>query len=44
MPTPERQKLLEISADEPCLVVDRRSWSYGAVATVATLTYPVKPL
>lgn len=40
MPTPERQKLLEISADEPCLVVDRRSWSYGAVATVATLTYP----
>ena len=40
MPTPAQQDLLEISAGEPCLVVDRRSWSYGAVATVATLTYP----
>lgn len=40
LPTPAQQELLDVPADEPCLVVERRSWSYGAVATVATLTYP----
>ena len=40
MPPPAQQELLDIPGGEPCLVVDRRSWSYGAVATVATLTYP----
>ena len=40
MPTRTQHQLLEITADEPCLVVQRRSWSYGAVASTATLTYP----
>lgn len=40
MPTPAQQDLLQIAGDEPCLVVQRRSWSYGAVASTATLTYP----
>lgn len=40
MPTPAQRDLLDIADNEPCLVVQRRSWSHGAVATTATLTYP----
>lgn len=40
LPTAEQQRLLGISALEPCLALHRRSWSRGRVATVATLTYP----
>ena len=40
MPTAEQQRLLGIKAEEPCLVLHRRSWSKGHVVTVATLTYP----
>lgn len=40
MPTPAQQALLEIADGEPCLVVERRSWSFSAIATAATLTYP----
>ncbi len=39
-PTEEQQLLLAIGADEPCLTVQRRSWSWGRVATIVTLTYP----
>lgn len=40
LPSPEQQRLLGITALEPCLALHRRSWSRGRVATVATLTYP----
>jgi GntR family histidine utilization transcriptional repressor len=40
MPTPRQQKLLHMAAGEPCLVMHRRSWSWGAVASVATMIYP----
>lgn len=39
-PSREQQNLLAIPAQEPCLAVRRRSWSWGRVATVVTLTYP----
>lgn len=39
-PDDTQQILLGISADEPCLALHRRSWSKGAVVTVATLIYP----
>ncbi|MGI9483674.1 MAG: histidine utilization repressor [Hyphomicrobiales bacterium] len=40
LPDARTQELLDIPADEPCLVLNRRSWSWGKVATVASLTYP----
>ena len=40
MPAPGQRNLLQMEEGEPCLVVHRRSWSYGAVASTATLTYP----
>ena len=40
MPTPAQRDLLDMGDGEPCLVIHRRSWSHGAVATMATLTYP----
>jgi len=40
MPSPGEQQLLGISADEPCLILNRRSWSGGAVLTVARLVFP----
>lgn len=40
MPDGAQQKLLGISAHEPCLALRRRSWSRGQVVTLATLTYP----
>lgn len=38
--TAEQQDLLEIEATEPCLVLHRRSWSWGKVVSVVTMTYP----
>lgn len=40
MPDGDTQQLLDIAAGEPCLVLNRRSWSQGKVATIVTLTYP----
>ena len=40
MPGPGEQQLLGIGGDEPCLILNRRSWSGGAVLTVARLTFP----
>ena len=40
MPRPFEQRLLGIGADEPCLILNRRSWSGGAVLTMARLTFP----
>ncbi len=40
LPSPEEQELLGVGAEEPCLVVERRSWSLGQVATVVRLVYP----
>jgi GntR family histidine utilization transcriptional repressor len=40
MPNPEEQHLLRIGPGEPCLVLNRRSWSEGAVLTLARLTFP----
>jgi GntR family histidine utilization transcriptional repressor len=34
------QKLLLIKATEPCLLLNRRTWSFGQVATMALLLYP----
>lgn len=40
MPDARTAKLLKMPRDEPCLLVERRTWSAGAVASVATLQYP----
>lgn len=40
MPTPEQQRLLDVGANEPCLILHRRSWSGSDVVTVATFTCP----
>jgi GntR family transcriptional regulator, histidine utilization repressor len=40
MPDVSQQKLLGMSAHEPCLALHRRTWSAGEVVTVATFTYP----
>lgn len=40
MPNPEQREVLEIGSAEPCLVLDRRSWSWGRIASVVRLTYP----
>jgi GntR family transcriptional regulator, histidine utilization repressor len=40
LPDREQQTLLKIGANEPCLVLHRRSWNRGQVVTVATLVYP----
>lgn len=40
LPTLRQQELLEIDMHDPCLVLHRRSWSWGKVASVVTLTYP----
>ena len=34
------RRLLKIAADEPCLIVRRRTWSRGLVASYAVLTHP----
>ena len=40
VPTPTERELLELDPNEPCLSVDRRSWSFDLVATEVVLTYP----
>jgi GntR family transcriptional regulator, histidine utilization repressor len=40
MPTPDEQNLLDILPTEPCLVLHRRSWSWGKVVSIVTFTYP----
>ncbi len=39
-PDADTQRLLEMPAGEPCLVVRRRTWTRGIVASVATLSHP----
>jgi GntR family histidine utilization transcriptional repressor len=33
-------QLLQMDASEPCLVLHRRTWTQGAVATAVTLSHP----
>ncbi|MDA0220969.1 MAG: histidine utilization repressor [Proteobacteria bacterium] len=40
LPDPRTRCLLELKRSEPCLSVQRRTWSGGAVVTAALLTYP----
>lgn len=39
-PSKQMQKLLHIPAEEPCLLLHRRTWSDGQVVTRAWLTHP----
>ena len=39
-PSKTVQELLDIPPDEPCLLLHRRTWSGGQVASRAWLTYP----
>jgi len=40
MPSQEDQKLLEVTDNTPCLLLTRRTWSGGNVATFVRLKYP----
>ena len=40
MPTAEQRKLLRMPAREPCLVINRRTWIQGSVATLVRLYHP----
>jgi GntR family transcriptional regulator, histidine utilization repressor len=40
MPSEDEQRLLNIGPQEPCLVLNRRSWSGGTVLTMARLVFP----
>jgi GntR family transcriptional regulator, histidine utilization repressor len=40
MPDERTRKLLAMKRDEPCLVVIRRTWTAGQIASVARLHYP----
>jgi GntR family histidine utilization transcriptional repressor len=40
MPDDRTRNLLVMNHDEPCLVVIRRTWSAGEIASVARLYYP----
>jgi GntR family transcriptional regulator, histidine utilization repressor len=40
MPDERTRKLLAMKRDEPCLVVVRRTWAAGQIASVARLHYP----
>lgn len=40
LPDRRAQKLLKIDAREPCLLLNRRTWSFGQVATRNLLLYP----
>ena len=40
LPTADQQKDLEIGPDQPCLLLHRRTWSGGQVASRAWLTHP----
>jgi GntR family histidine utilization transcriptional repressor len=40
MPDERTRRLLAMPVDEPCLLMIRRTWSAGAIASVARLFYP----
>lgn len=40
MPDDRTRKLLAMKRDEPCLVVIRRTWTAGQIASIARLYYP----
>ncbi len=40
MPDERTRKLLDMPRNEPCLLVNRRTWTFGKVASVAKLYYP----
>ena len=40
MPDERTRKLLAMKRDEPCLLVIRRTWTAGAIASVARLYHP----
>ena len=40
MPDERTRKLLSMKRDEPCLVIIRRTWTAGQIASVARLHYP----
>ncbi len=40
MPTSRIRKLLHLKENEPCLVLLRRTWSQGKIASIATLYHP----
>lgn len=40
LPTPVMQRFLDIKSDEPCLLLHRRTWSFGQVATKSEMVYP----
>lgn len=40
MPDERTRKLLDMKRNEPCLFVNRRTWTFGSVASVAKLYYP----
>jgi GntR family histidine utilization transcriptional repressor len=40
LPDNSTQKLLEIDATEPCLLIHRTTWSNAAVVTKVRLLYP----
>ncbi len=39
-PTPQQQSLLRVAADEPCLLVKRRTWSGSSEVSAARLLHP----
>jgi GntR family histidine utilization transcriptional repressor len=40
MPDERTRKLLAMKRDEPCLLMIRRTWTAGQIASVARLYYP----
>jgi GntR family histidine utilization transcriptional repressor len=40
LPDEQTQSLLEVKADEPCLLLHRLTWSFGVVATKSRLIHP----
>jgi GntR family histidine utilization transcriptional repressor len=40
MPDERTRKLLAMKAQEPCLLMIRRTWTAGQIASVAKLFYP----
>lgn len=40
MPKAQIRKLLKMPEDEPCLLLQRRTWSKGVVATISRFYYP----
>lgn len=40
LPSDAQQALLRVAATEPCLALERRTWSFGRVASLVTLIYP----